>query len=447
MRTLLCAGLLWLALPVYAAEDEETQAKALVDRWLKDQNTANFDDYQTLYAQRFFGIRRSGPREVRFDRAGWMKDRRRMFNPKRPATVAVEDFEFHPSPTGGEVKFTRRFQQGSYRDVGTKVLLLRREAAGLRIADERLLDSDLEGTTVVRDAGAWSSALGIVSREGIVLSLKPDANWAASNKPRTRVGRDGRQVTEWKLRDDRIPAATRALVNSPVELITDKGQTCSAKIKRLRMVAVVAIDTMAAEAGGKPEPIDYEWSGNPEGMRVVAEIEGGCKNALLARAAGSTAKIAVAKKADATTEKRALAAARALPLYRSIGDQAPPVKGNWDTSIPSVKTLDVEVEGKPQRWVSVGLSAENGCVETPRELWALFLVDGERLTLINNPGIEAIDPDLTLDLDGDGRPEIVFKTGGEVNLGYDLEGGVVRRKGNRFETIEKVRNRYLGCPC
>ena len=67
----------------------EGDARGVVDGWLAAQNAGDLAAYDKLYAARFTGIRRSGPRTVRFDRAGWMRDRARMFG--KPMTVAKPD--------------------------------------------------------------------------------------------------------------------------------------------------------------------------------------------------------------------------------------------------------------------------------------------------------------------------------------------------------------------
>src|SRR5690349_10149110 len=69
------------------ATDLSGEARSLLDVWLKAQNEGDFDTYQIVYAQRFTGVRRSGPRTVRLDRAGWLKDRKRMFG--KPMAVSI----------------------------------------------------------------------------------------------------------------------------------------------------------------------------------------------------------------------------------------------------------------------------------------------------------------------------------------------------------------------
>ena len=58
-------------------------------------------------------MRRSGPRTVRFDRAGWMRDRARMFG--KAMTVGIADVSVHTSGAAALVSFTQTFAQGDFR--------------------------------------------------------------------------------------------------------------------------------------------------------------------------------------------------------------------------------------------------------------------------------------------------------------------------------------------
>lgn len=428
-----------------AGADDETDAKALVERWVIDQNTASFADYETLYAKRFFGIRRSGEREVDLDRAGWMKDRKRMFNPKRPAKVEVGDLRVTIVPSGIELTFTQKFSQGTFSDEGHKQMLLRRDEGQLRIADERMQSSHLEHEKAPKPL-PWTSALGIVNSEGIVLPYAVEKSWVAPGKPRQRVDKNGRQVTRWKLHPDRLPAAARALVGRPVEIFTSNGKTCETRIKSLALVAVVSFDPQMGGSGDADSDINVFDTE----ARLMAEVEGACDKGFVARELGvQPPPVFATELKDPALKKAALAAARALPLYRAMtASRASKHDWVWETQWRDMRAT---VTGVPERWISVSLYGEGGCDSDALQLWALFSVTdsptGPKLTLLNDPGKEAVTPTLLLDVDGDGAPEILYDLGSLNELGYDFDGGVVRRKAGRLGDVEKVRNRYLGCPC
>jgi hypothetical protein len=71
MRTVLLCLVLAPVARADTAADMSPDVKTLLDAWLKAQNDGDFNAYEKLYAQRFTGIRRSGPRTVKMDRAGW----------------------------------------------------------------------------------------------------------------------------------------------------------------------------------------------------------------------------------------------------------------------------------------------------------------------------------------------------------------------------------------
>jgi hypothetical protein len=62
-----------------ATKPLESDARALLASWEAAQNAGDFAAYERLYAKRFTGVKRSGPRTRSFARAGWLEDRKRMF--------------------------------------------------------------------------------------------------------------------------------------------------------------------------------------------------------------------------------------------------------------------------------------------------------------------------------------------------------------------------------
>jgi hypothetical protein len=139
-----------LLVPTLAAAGPPADALALLERWLDAQNRGDFAAYQQLYATSFEGIRRSGARVTKLDRAGWLKDRERMFQKKMTVTAADRNVEAYGS--GHRVTFTQTWSSGSYKDTGTKELILLEEGGELRIFREELLES-------VKDLGIKGQAL------------------------------------------------------------------------------------------------------------------------------------------------------------------------------------------------------------------------------------------------------------------------------------------------
>lgn len=132
------------ALPLPAKIDGPARAdlEAFVARWLDSQNQGDFATYQTYYGDRFHGVRRSGRVVKRFDRAGWMRDRGAMF--KRPMTVKADDLVAYAVGDRRQVFFTQTWSQGSYKDVGTKTMVVTGKGDDLRVVYEELLQSRIQ---------------------------------------------------------------------------------------------------------------------------------------------------------------------------------------------------------------------------------------------------------------------------------------------------------------
>jgi len=149
----------------------EAQVKALLDEWQAAQNAGSFERYQKLYAARFQGVRRSGPRTVRLDRAGWVADRKRMF--AKPMSVELADLELVRSATMARAQFQQTWASGTYKDVGRKQMVIVRECDQLRIAREELLESHIVGA----DHRDLSDALLLADETGVILSARPEDGW------------------------------------------------------------------------------------------------------------------------------------------------------------------------------------------------------------------------------------------------------------------------------
>jgi hypothetical protein len=123
----------------------DVELRAFLDRWVSTQNRGDFAGYAHLYAPRFHGVRRSGPRVVSLDQKGWLKDRERMFN--RTMTVGVSKLQVKARGGRGELRFEQSWASGNYRDIGPKEMVVMRGSDGeLVITREHLLFSQLGPT-------------------------------------------------------------------------------------------------------------------------------------------------------------------------------------------------------------------------------------------------------------------------------------------------------------
>ncbi len=124
-----------------AAPLERAPVLELVQRWVRLQNAADFAGYSALYAPGFTGIKRVGERETAFDRAGWLQDRRQMF--QRDQRVVASGVEVLRAGSEVKVLFEQKWSSATFADRGQKLLTLIPTGSGWQIAREEMLDSRL----------------------------------------------------------------------------------------------------------------------------------------------------------------------------------------------------------------------------------------------------------------------------------------------------------------
>jgi hypothetical protein len=126
---------------------DEAAVRAFIDRWRQAQNEGDLDAYAALYADAFEGIKRAGEAEQRFDRAGWLVDRKRMFT--RPMSVAVDELRVTITGPRARVEFVQTWSSGSFGDRGNKRMEIKprpSEPGALHIVREEMLDSRIVAT-------------------------------------------------------------------------------------------------------------------------------------------------------------------------------------------------------------------------------------------------------------------------------------------------------------
>lgn len=151
------------------------QVQSVLDAWLAAQNSGDFDAYMAAYSEDVRGVRRSGKKTVRLDRAGWENERRRMF--KRPMQVALRELNIAVNAGGAELRFIQDWRAGRYHDVGPKKLVVRKTEHGLRIAREEMLRSTLLGSSSEALPLASAMLALVFSSDLVLLSDEPDTAW------------------------------------------------------------------------------------------------------------------------------------------------------------------------------------------------------------------------------------------------------------------------------
>lgn len=400
-------------LPAEAPVDAAA-VQQLVDAWLAAQNADDFAAYEKLYAPKMEGIKRSGPRTRRFDRAGWIADRKKMFDGK-PMTVALRDLRIGGSAAAPTASFVQSFKQGNFADEGPKQLVLTRGPDGLRIAREELLASVIGGATPVT-AGPIALVVEVDGKQHVVITGDADPAWgtgpihgpfAGAHKYATRAASKAPAAAAW--------AGKAMIVYNP-----DDGASCPATVGALRLLG-----------GGTPHFGEVQvWDGDPAmspdgrvwsraeraravygmgSLYLVGElaITGACKPAYATDAAARV--VAYAREPlDDTRRAAALRAFRALPAYaelQRVWKDEFAGKGEWTDPDP------IGHVAGDRRYIVVSAHEGAGCGDFEGALTAVFAVEGAALRLVSDPEGGALEIDALVDSDGDGKVELIGRPG------------------------------------
>lgn len=426
-----------------AALDGE-QVRALVDAWLKAQNEGDFAAYEALYATRFTGTKRIGPRTFKYDRAGWVKDRGRMF--KNKMHVSAEGLKVSASSKTAVVQFTQTWASGKFKDVGSKQLIVVPDGGALKIGREEMLSSsvvgaDTEGKPLPREKFGF-----VLNEAGVYLVISTeDVAW--KDVPPTLVSRSSPAIATKPADLDALDDALRAWKGRSVALFGPEGGPCETTVQEL--VVVTGFEphfaTMEAwEASGNAEVAQDIWQGATENARMlVGRVGEECMGALWGRANDKNLVPRLQQMRDgvADLEQAALERLRSLKGYALIQKDYG-AKQPWDLDDGASPRFAVFHDRKVGRdFVAVEAVAGPGCGGFYGELWALFQVvdrDGKRdlvlLTDETQPG-DLFFPIAVADVDADGDVEFISAT------------AIVRLVGTTYRPTETVSYPSYDCPC
>ena len=415
------------------AGDLQPEVRVLVDAWLAAQNRGDFAAYEKLYAQKFTGVRRSGTRTVSLDRAGWMRERRRMF--ARPMTVTASETKIVGTPASARVVFTQEWESGSYHDRGPKQLVVVREGGAARIAREEMLASERSSSP-----GLPEESLAFVVGRYAIIDADRGEEWA-SGAP--RIDDEGDPLIT-STAASHLPPALVVFIGKKMIVETPGGADCTATVKELRVVGMVV-----PHFGMRQDWRDGHKSARvraDEAWELSAKVLGarldGCPATTgpsFARAANRASLPLVLPAKETATRAAAILALRKLPSWR--GPQKEFVerggKGKWDADAENAE-VDVErweLPGRPL--VTVSAHTQGGCSDFGGEVFAVFAPkpDGT-LTLVAEPA--ALRPAAALVIDG---APAFFGTQSWSDFGTALQ--LVPLTGEP----RKLSVPYLDCPC
>ncbi len=441
----------------------EAGLRALLDAWLAAQNGGDFEAYSALYADRFFGTKRSGDRTRSFERKAWLRDRKRMFG--KAMNVTAADVVFNRTAGSAVLTFQQTWASGTYKDVGPKQLVVVPVGTELRIAREEMLSSVVEkGGHPIKPLARQHFAFVIHQNNApyVVLHLKPKNGWSEGKLELLSSGASA-SVRQPAI-VSALPEDLRGWAGAEVDVHGSAGRVCGGKVNSLYLLSRVephfgTVQYWDGHAGDPPAPQDKiaseAWDLGRGGRLLVGHVEvsgtGDCAAGFWARAAGQPEPlIARSTSADPLLVRAALQRFRKLrghaAVQKAYMEEVPtPRKQWWDgfqDAAPEV-TVFQDAAGAPG-WIAIGARAGDGCGEFMGEYWALWRVRPARdpkkppalalLTDEADPG-RYFQPRLAVDLDRDGKMEFIG-----VN-------GLLQSAGPILRESESVEVPNLDCPC
>jgi hypothetical protein len=420
-----------LALPVPEATPASPRAstldvtlvRALLDRWIAAQNRGDFAGYSALYATRMYGEKRAGTRLYKYDRKGWLDDRKRMFT--KPMTVSAEEVEISSEPLTASVTFEQAFAQGNFQDRGPKRMTLVKEDGELRISTELMLASTL-AQKPAEAAKDFFFVVKLGEKSHAILQEGAPREWGTGAPSAPFEPQAGAYAVLQATHT--LPAEQAAFGGRPLRVYAADGSSCDANVGTLKLMAAViphfgtvqswsgqydASGNEVAEAKRvpeKPETIAAQLLAevNDADLSLVGELSG-C-HGLFATSPERNVQVFPAATADADAQAAAEQAFKRLSLYkRALGDyskamrEAPeePVAADWPE-----RTSTSAFGPKSEYLVVVGARGA-GCGDYSDSMATLMRsqggVPGEVVSARN-----ASMPALVIDLDRDGTMELVM---------------------------------------
>jgi hypothetical protein len=434
---------------------DDAQLAAFLERWLAAQNQGDLAAYQELYAAKLTGIKRVGFRVFPFDRKGWLADRARMFQAKRPMVVTAEEPRFHGGARSATIDFVQTFSQGSFKDRGPKQLVVVREgdpkSGALKIAREEMLASTVEsGTRRPLGRGTFFFIKEIAGRPYAVLDLHAEPAWSTGPNAKAVDARPYAVVRPISatLPPDRLDWRDRTLA-----VYSATGERCDKTLNALSILAAATphFGTVAAWTGNPqdgegtaPVPLrddqiaDEIYQMAQDSLVLVAPL-GRCDGVFATAADKPPAVVFSKQAADEALAAKVMTAARALPAFEHEQREFVDDEGGSGDWFEEAEIAVFENAGSGRRFVTATLR-NHGCASYGW-LFALWEVDALGLTLVSDPaGDLTIEPEALVDLDGDGRLEVIGPTSDST------EWSVVT-VGTPSKSLETLRFPYLDCDC
>lgn len=420
---------------------------ALLEQWRSAQNSGDFEAYERLYAKRFVGIKRVGQQVFRFDRKRWLLDRKGMFAHK-PEVTTTELTMVDLGKTA-VARFEQTFASKSFKDVGTKQLVLLEEDGELRIGREEMLTSLVTAATGVVDFPDFSFVVHHGGRAFALLERRDPEQGAAIEFV------DFESALSPLESEQALPSSRRGLAQRELALYGESGEVCRSRVARVITLSLAIPhfgqrQQWAGELGEPPTPKPLiarnlvELSGSA-GSYLALELAANpaCAKAQWARAADRPApRLFTRRAATAAETTSALAAFERLPVHSAnqknfVAEGGVDAKGPWyrfHDARPSVRVF----EGRGRTWTSISAEAGHGCAEYRGEGWALFETKADSLVLASHDSHHRsyFAPQIAFDADGDGNPEFLAN-----------DSRLLQVRDGRYEIVLTVATPIFECGC
>ena len=415
---------------------EVDRVRGVLDIWLAAQNTGDFEGYSALYAEKFYGVKRSGPRTYRFARDGWLQDRQRMFRKK--VTVEASDVHITSSSQTAQISFIQTWATGSYKDVGPKQLVVVREGDALRLAREEMLASKIVDEAGAAagpgDPGQFLFVEDIGGSLWVLLEQEADEAWGIG-QPQLVSGEPS--IARKTADPGQLSTESTSMKGRVVVLYGDHGPVCRATIGEQAVFTRFwphfgMVQEWSGEFTGRPlgdhEVAEEIWGMGPKELwgRLGIVGRGDCTGARWARDATLPEASLFTPSAEvaASMQPAAQAAFRELVGYVEIQkyfldateDHGGRPWDQYDGEGPVEVAAFVD-EAAGRTLVAAQARAGFGCGSFWGELWAIWEVrstaSGPQLVLLTDervPGDGLFFPTSAFDLEGDGVPELMNTT-------------------------------------
>ena len=281
--------------------------------------------------------------------------------------------------------------------------------------------------------------LWVVEGEGVQLTEEPEWSWGHdSGRADTHTG-DGYVRRDVSVED--LPAEHARWLGRAVRLFDLDGKQCQAKVTGFRLVGRAQLDDdtiKEVKRLGKRDGAERLWEiAGGQGHALVATVDNLCATRWARDAALGVPEIVTAEKADPALRKQTLAKLKALHTCKEE-------VGLCDAENVSVVLFHLRCGGKKATLVWAVVNGHSSC-DSNGFAYSWWLEDGGLKAAAHEPGPE-VSPSAAVDLDGDGRPELLFQDGGTEDP--DLNAGLLSLSPDKeWNLLDGIYFPFIGCPC